>query len=207
MQNVELDAEFRSSNGKGIARRLRMAGQIPAVLYSRGKATSLSLNLAHVQKAFHSHAGSHAIFRLKVTGTSDGKGSVMALIRDVQRDPLTGRIMHLDFFELSEKDLVRNKVPVEIIGETPAGVKLGGVLEHHVREITVECLPAAMPDHLKVDASTLSMNESFHVRDLPAMPGLRVLDNPDTVLVHILPPRTEAPAETVESTTVEPVKK
>ena len=86
MQNVELDAEFRSSNGKGFARRLRMAGQIPAVLYSRGNATSISLNLALVQKAFHSHAGSHAIFRLKVTGASDGEGSVMALIRDVQRD-------------------------------------------------------------------------------------------------------------------------
>jgi large subunit ribosomal protein L25 len=207
MQNVELDAEFRSSNGKGFARRLRMAGQIPAVLYSRGKATSISLNLALVQKAFHSHAGSHAIFRLKVTGSSDGKGSVMALIRDVQRDPLTGRIMHLDFFELSEKDLVRNKVPVEIIGDTPIGVKLGGVLEHHVREVTVECLPATMPDHLKADASNLGMNESFHVKDLPVMPGLRVLDSPDAVLVHILPPRTETPAGPVEGAAVEPAKK
>ncbi|MCL4461367.1 MAG: 50S ribosomal protein L25 [Nitrospirae bacterium] len=207
MQNVELDAEFRASNGKGFARRLRMAGQIPAVLYSHGKATSISLTLAHVQKAFHSHAGSHAIFRLKLSGTSDGKASAMALIRDVQRDPLTGRVMHLDFFELSEKDMVRNRVPVEIVGEVPVGVKLGGVLEHHVREVTVECLPAAMPDHIKLDASTLGLNESFHVSDLAALPGLRILDSPDTVLVHVLPPRTEAPAETVEVTPVEAPKK
>ena len=194
MQNVEISAEFRAANGKGIARQLRMSGQIPAVLYSRGKATSLSLSLSHVQKVFHSHAGSHAIFRLKVSGLPESRDNVMALVRDVQRDPLTGRIMHLDFFELSEKDMVRNRVPVEIVGEVPVGVKLGGVLEHHVREVMVECLPAAMPDHIKLDASGLGINDSVHVRDLPPAPGLRIIDSPDTVLVHILPPRTESPA-------------
>ncbi len=195
MQNVEIKAEYRANNGKGVARTLRRDGRIPAVLYSKGKSTSLSLLLSHVQKIFHTHAGSHSIFQLEVAGRPDGAGTAMALIRAVQRDPITGRIMHLDFFELSEKDLVKNRVPVEIVGELPIGVKLGGVLEHNVRELMVECLPSVMPDHLKLDASSLGINATFYVRDLPMVPGLRILESPDTVLVHILPPRTESTPE------------
>lgn len=192
MQNVEIKAEYRANNGKGVARTLRRAGQIPAVLYSKGRSTSLSLQLSHVQKIFHTHAGSHSIFQLEVSGRPEGSATAMALIRAVQRDPITGRILHLDFFELSEKDLVKNRVPVEIVGEMPVGVKLGGVLEHNVRELMVECLPSVMPDHLKLDASGLGINATFYVRDLTPIPGLQILESPDTVLVHILPPRTEA---------------
>ncbi|MHB8422136.1 MAG: 50S ribosomal protein L25 [Leptospirales bacterium] len=192
MQSVEIKAEYRGNSGKGVARTLRREGRIPAVLYSKGHSTSLSLHLNHVQKIFQTHAGSHSIFQLEVAGRPDGSEKSMALIRAVQRDPITGRIMHLDFFELSEKDLVKNRVPVEIVGEMPIGVKLGGVLEHNLRDLMVECLPAVMPDHLKLDASNLGINATFHVRDLPAIPGLRIIESPDSVLVHILPPRTEA---------------
>lgn len=205
MQNVEIKAEYRRNNGKGVARTLRREGKIPAVLYSKGQSTSLSLQLNHVQKIFQTHAGSHSIFKLEVAGRPEGSENSLALIRAVQRDPITGRIMHLDFFELSEKDMVKNRVPVEIVGEMPIGVKLGGVLEHNVRDLMVECLPAVMPDHLKLDASHLGINATFHVRDLPAISGLRIMESPDTLLVHILPPRTEATPQAVPGQ--EPAKK
>ncbi|MHB1562675.1 MAG: 50S ribosomal protein L25 [Leptospirillum sp.] len=191
MQNPVVEAKVRNNSGKGVARTLRREGMIPAVLYGKGKTVSLSLTLSHVQKLFHRHAGSHAIFQIELDGVQSDK-TKLALVRDIQRDPLTGRILHLDFMEISSDDLVKNKVPVEIVGEVPVGVKMGGTLDHNVRELTVECLPAVMPDHIKVDASMMNLNDSFHVRDLPVISGIRILDNPETVLLHLVPPRAEA---------------
>ncbi len=200
MKNQELKAEYRSENGKGVARTLRREGHVPAVLYGKGKSTPITLQLSHVQKAFQTHAGSHAIFQIEIAGLKDETGRRLALIRDVQRDPITGRILHLDFFELSEKDLVRNKVPVEVVGNIPVSVKQGGVMEHNVREVLVEALPADMPDHIKVDVSHLDMNQSYHVRDIPPVIGLKILESPETVLIHIMPPRAEPePVAAVES--------
>ncbi len=193
MQNPVVEAKVRNNSGKGVARTLRREGLIPAVLYGKGKNVSLSLSLSHVQKLFHRHAGSHAIFQIELDGMQ-GEKTRLALVRDVQRDPLNGRILHLDFMEVSSEDLIKNRVPVEIVGEIPVGVKMGGTLDHNVRDLMVECLPAIMPDHIKVDASMMNFNDSFHVRDLPVISGIRILDNPDTVLLHLVPPRTEAVA-------------
>lgn len=206
MKNQELKAEYRSENGKGVARTLRREGNVPAVLYGKGKATSITLQLSHVQKAFHTHAGSHAIFKIEISGLKDGSGQRLALVRDVQKDPITGKILHLDFFELSEKDLVRNRVPVEVVGNIPTAVKQGGVMEHNVRELMVEALPADMPDHIKIDVSHLELNQSYHVRDIPPIPGVKLLESPETVLIHIMPPRAEAPpvAEATEATAAAP---
>lgn len=198
MENPLIEAKIRKEAGKGFARSLRRDGRIPAVLYGKENSLSLSLQLSLIQKLFHRHAGAHAVFQIELD-EAPGKSTRLALVRDIQRDPLNGRILHLDFLEISPKDLVKNRVPIEVVGDIPLGVKMGGTLDHNVRELTVECLPASMPDHIKVDASSMNMNDVFHVRDLPVISGIRILDNPDTVLLHLVPPRTESsPTEGAE---------
>ncbi len=190
MEHSKLKVEVRNETGKGVARSLRREGRVPAVIYGGGKTLSLSASLKDVEKALHTHAGRNALFDLEITATK-GSRKALTLVRDIQRDPITGTILHLDFFEVSEKSKVRNKVPLEVIGDVPAGVKKGGILDFVMRELHVECLSSKMPDHIKVDASALEINQTLHVRDLSLPPGVTVLDDEGAVAIHVIPPKTE----------------
>lgn len=191
MDHSNLKVMVREKNGKGVARSLRRAGHVPAVVYGGGKSKSLSVSLKDVEKALHTHAGRNGLFDLEI---SDGKNvkKALTLVRDIQRDPITGIILHLDFFEVSEKAKVRNRVPLEVIGDIPAGVKKGGILDFVIRELHVECLSFQMPDHIKVDVSALDINQTLHVKDIVLPPGVAVLDDGNSVAIHVIPPKAEA---------------
>ncbi|MEC4683179.1 MAG: 50S ribosomal protein L25 [Nitrospirota bacterium] len=191
MEHSRLKVSVRENTGKGVARTLRRSGNIPAVVYGAGKSTSLSASLKDVEKSLHTHAGRNGLFDLEIV---DGQSvrTALTLVRGIQRDPITGKILHLDFFEVSEKAKVRNRVPLEVVGSVPSGVKAGGVLDFVVRVLHVECLSFQMPDHIQVDASNLDINQTFHVRDLALPPGVTVLEEPDAVLIHVIPPKAES---------------
>ena len=191
MDHSRLKVSLREKNGKGVARSLRRTGHIPAVVYGGGKSRALSASLKDVERALHTHAGKNALFDLEIHGGPEVR-TALTLVRDIQRDPITGTILHLDFFEVSEKARIRNKVPLEVIGEAPAGVKKGGTLDFVMRELHVECLSFQMPDHIKVDVSGLDINQTLHVRDITLPPGVKVLDDENSVAVHIIPPKAEA---------------
>ena len=205
MQRIELVVDARTDSGKGVARSLRRAGKIPAVLYSGGSSTSLSLDPASLTKLLHSAAGENTLIDLKI-GNTKGKER-LAILREVQHDPLTGAPLHVDLFEVALDRAIRLKVHVEITGDTPLGVKEGGVLQHGLREVEVECLPNQIPDAVKVDASQLQQGQSIHLRDLPLLEGIRFLADPDAVVVSVTTPMSEeklaellaaAPKETKE---------
>lgn len=189
MQRIELAVEQRTQGGKGVARTLRRAGKIPAVLYSGGKSTPLSLNPADLSKLLHSAARENTLIDLKVDGKKDKER--LAILREVQHDPITGKPLHIDLFEVALDRAIRLKVHVEIVGETPAGVKEGGVLQHGLREVEIECLPALIPDAVRVDPSHLKTGEAIHLRDLPLGEGIRVLGDGDLVVVSITMPISE----------------
>lgn len=191
MEHSKLKVMVREGSGKGLARTLRRAGSIPAVVYGGGKATSLMVSLKEVEKALHTHAGRNGLFDLEIADASSSR-TALTLVRSIQRDPITGTIMHLDFFEVSEKSRVRNRVPLEMVGSQAIGVKKGGVLDFVVREVLVECLSFQMPDHIQVDGAHLDINQTFHVRDLVLPAGVTVLDDPESVLVHVIPPKADA---------------
>ena len=190
----DLTVTVREQAGKGAARSMRRAGKIPAVLYGQGECLLLTINPEGLVKILKSHAGSTALISLTVDGAKS-KANRTALLRDYQVDPVTGAVLHADLFEISMSKPIRVKVPIKVIGGIPAGVKEGGVLHHNMRDVHVECLPAALPDHIEVDASALTIGSGIHMKELGEREGVRFLDDPDQMVVSVAAPMSDAKLE------------
>jgi len=205
METIEIHGEYRKKSGKGIARELRRQGKIPAVIYSKGTSQSLVLDPKELNAARHSSAGENAVIKVQIMGEDQAvTGSHTAILRDFQRDPLTGAILHADLFEVSMADLIDVKVMIEITGSTPIGVKRDkGSLRHQLREVEVRCLPGDIPDHLDVDASDLGVGQTIHVSDIPLPEGVSVLDDGGLAVVSVTTTISEEKLEEMLSTTPE----
>ena len=190
----DLTVAVREQVGKGAARSMRRAGKIPAVLYGQGECLLLTVNPEELVKILKSHAGSTALISLTVNG-AQSKQDRTALLRDYQTDPVTGAVLHADLFEISMSKPIRVKVPIKVTGGIPAGVKEGGVLHHNMRDVHVECLPAALPDHIEVDASALTIGSGIHVKEIGAREGVRFLDDADQMVVSVAAPMSDAKLE------------
>jgi len=186
MERVAMTAQIRDKAGKGVARSLRREKRIPAVLYSHGKSMPLSLVSKDVSKVLNIEGGEHALINLKLEGGADA-GERMALIKDYQVDPLSGGLLHLDLMEVAMNEKVKVPVAVHLTGSA-VGVKDGGILQHALRQLEVECLPAQIPDFLEVDVASLNIHESVHVRDISVAEGVRILTDGDATVVTIQPP-------------------
>jgi len=213
MQRVELVAEHRERSGKGVARSIRREGRIPAVVYCGGQSLLVSLNPADLTKVLLSGAGENALINLKINSkkgqspASGGPGAErLAILRDFQLDPVTGKLLHADLFEVSLDKPIRVRVHIEVIGGVPEGVKEGGVLQHQMREVEIECLPLAIPDRLEVDASSLKIGEAIYIRDFRVGEGVRVLGQPDQVVVSVAAPISEAKLEELLTATAKEAK-
>jgi large subunit ribosomal protein L25 len=193
MQRIEIQSEYRKEAGKGVARQLRMRGRIPAVLYGAGASTLLTMDPKDIDKVLHSASGENTLITLQITG-SDG-GSRVAILRDFQRDPITGKVLHADLFEINMNEPIVIKVPVEVIGTVSVGVKEGGVLQHNMRELEIRCLPSLIPDHIQVDASPLGIGQSIHAKDIRLAEGIEMMTDPDQVVVSVAAPISEAKLE------------
>jgi large subunit ribosomal protein L25 len=189
----EMAAEVRERSGKGVARQLRRNGKIPGVLYGQAECLLLTLDPASITGILRAHAASTALISLKIAGGSQALRT--ALLRDFQVDPVTGEVLHADLFEVSMDKAIRVKVPVTVVGGVPAGVKEGGVLQHNLRELHIECLPSAIPDQIEVDASQLAIGQGIHIRDLSRREGVRILDDVDQMVVSVAAPMSEAKLE------------
>ncbi len=202
----DLAVEVRERAGKGAARQLRRSGRVPAVLYGQGECLLLTMKPDDLRTILRSHAGTTALISLTVNGAK-AKAKRTALLRDFQVDPVTGEVLHADLFEVSMDKPIRVKVPVQLIGGVPAGVKEGGVLHHNLRELYVECLPSALPDAIQVDASQLAIGQGIHVREVPKVEGVRFLDDADQMVVSVAAPMSEAKLEALlTSGAAEPAK-
>lgn len=196
MQRMDLEAEQRQKSGKGVARTLRRAGRIPAVLYGEGKSSLLSIHPADLIKILNSESGENALINLKIKG-GESVETRTAILRDFQKDPITGGILHADLFEINMNKAIRLKIPIRVTGDQSEGVKEGGVLQHNLREVEIECLPSMIPDHLDVDAAHLKIGESIHVRDLQVQQGIRILEDKDLAIVSVAAPMSEAKLEEI----------
>ncbi len=196
MSDYELAVEVRSDTGKGVARKLRAAGQIPGVCYSGGGASqSIQLDPRALDRVISkSSAGLNTLIDLKGGGL-DGK---VVLVKELQRDPVRGTLLHADLYAIDADRSIQVAVPVHLTG-TPIGVELGGgILEHTLREIEIECLPGAIPEEVTVDVTSLELGASLHVRDLALPEGVTLITDPELSLVSVAAPRAEeevAPTE------------
>jgi len=190
----DLAVTVRENSGKGAARQLRRSGKVPGVLYGQGECLLLTIEPEPLVKILKSQAGSTALITLTVNGAKS-KPKRTALLRDFQVDPVEGHVLHADLFEISMDKPIRVKVPVHVIGGTPAGVKEGGILHYNLRELHIECLPAALPDHIEVDASALGISQGIHLKEMAKIEGLRYLDDADSMVVSVAVPMSDAKLE------------
>jgi len=190
----DLVVTVREKSGKGAARQLRRDGKVPGVLYGQGECLLLTIEPEPLIKILKSQTGSTALISLTITGAK-AKPKRTALLRDFQVDPVEGQVLHADLFEISMEKPIRVKVPVHVIGGTPAGVKEGGILHYNTRELHVECLPAALPDFIEVDASPLAVGQGIHLKEIAKRDGVRYLDDPEQMVVSVAVPMSDAKLE------------
>ena len=188
---------------KNAARRVRAAGSIPAVVYGAGQdSVAVSVDPKIITKILHSDSGHNTIFDLDVTGSA----TVKAMIVDWQNEPLKGRLLHIDLKRIAMDKAMRVSVPVQLIG-IPTGVKTqGGILDHVLREVEIECLPGDIPSHLDVDVTALEINQAIHVSDLPHMGSIKYLTDDSLTVAHVTAIREEVvePAADAAATPTEP---
>jgi large subunit ribosomal protein L25 len=175
---------------KNAARRVRVAGKIPAVLYGSGHdPVAVEVDPKQISRILFSETGHNTIFDVEVSGTSAAK----AMIVDWQREPINDRLIHIDMKRIALDKTLRVKVRVKLLG-VPVGVKAsGGILDQVLREVEIECLPADIPGHIDVDVSNLAMHSALRVSDLPHSDKIKYLNNEDATVAHVVSIREEAP--------------
>jgi large subunit ribosomal protein L25 len=179
MNHPVLNAVARAETTKGELRTLRLGGKIPAVIYGGGEtASAILLDEKEFTKATFGISES-AIISLDVAGKK-----MRAFVKERQRDVLTGKIIHVDFLEVVQGRMLHAKVPLKLIG-IPIGVREGGILENPAHEIMVECDPSVLPESIEIDISGLQANHSIHVRNIVAIPGVKVLTSADLVVAVV----------------------
>jgi large subunit ribosomal protein L25 len=195
-QQIVVEAKVREERGKNAARRRRLAGEIPAVVYGgKEAAVAVSVSARQIASILHSESGHNTIFTLKVAG----KGESKALLKDWQVDPVRGSLLHVDLLRVAMDVRMRVKVPVHTFGE-PEGVKLqGGIFETVTREVEIECLPADIPDEFRVDVSHLTIGKHLRAGDIP-LEGqkMQLVSDPQRVIAHVVALKKEeevVPAE------------
>lgn len=190
MAEVTLEVSRREKSGKEIARKLRAEGKVPAVVYG-GHREPVAITVDRkavselIQKSDH---GIRSVFLLKMAGTDQQRH---AMIKDMQMDPVSRKMTHIDFVRVVMDEVVRVTIPVHVTG-TAAGVKAGGLLDFQVRDLHVECLPGQIPDSIDVDITSLDMHQYFRISDLKLPEGVKVLDDPERVVVGVTHAKAEA---------------
>ena len=197
MAEVTLEVSKRDTTGKEIAKKLRREGKVPAVVYGGHRdPVAISVDRKSVSELIQkSEHGIRSVFLLKMAGTEQQRH---AMIKEVTIDPISRKMTHIDFVRVLMDEKVRVTIPVHLNG-TPIGVKEGGLLDFQVREVHVECLPNAIPDTIEVDVAALGHHDYLRVKDLKAPEGVKVLDDPERVVVGV----THARAEVSEAATTE----
>jgi large subunit ribosomal protein L25 len=200
MANASLSAEVRTGSGTGNARKIRQAGSVPAVIYGHGREPqSITLNNRELERLLGSISVSSTVIQLSIAGATSN-----TLIREIQRHPVKRSIVHVDFQELVAGEKITVSIPLRFVG-TSEGVRLaGGIIEEIMHQVHLKVDPSAIPDHIDVDLSSLTIGHSIHVGDLKLPEGVTILDDEDATVCVCAAPKTEAVATEGEPGAGEP---
>ncbi len=205
MNMRELTIRKREGVGKGPARRLRRGGQVPAILYGGGAPVNITVAPKDIFKIIHGREGSTQLLKLSFEGTADSR---MAIIRDMQLDPVSEDLIHVDLQEVAMDRAIQVSLAVHHVGEALGVKETQGILEMVLREVQVSCLPGNIPAFLEADVTNLRIGDVLTVKELRVPEGVRVLNDPNQAIVTVAPPAAEevAPpvAAAVEAAPAEP---
>ena len=196
-----LKAALRGESGKGVARKLRARGGVPAVLYGHGEEPRpLSVNAHDLGLLVGSISVENTIVKLDI----EGEGLQDVLLREVQMHPYKPEVLHVDFFHLNAKEKIHLKIPVRLLG-IPVGVHTdGGVLDQVLYDVEVECLPGNIPDAVEIDVANLGLGESVRVGDIPAREGVKFLQDAELPIASIVASHRTVEEAEAEAAPAEP---
>jgi len=202
MEEIILEAELREGRGRANTKDLKESGYLPSVVYFHGQdAVSIKVSRSALLKLLHQHHLENVIINLKIK--DDQKAKVKpCLVKEIQYNPVSEEIIHVDFNEISLTEAIKVNVPVQIKGESVGVKQDGGSLEYLLWEIEVECLPTNIPQDIQVDISALKIGDAIHIKDIAFPEQVKPVSDPEAVVLHVVAPmKEEAPAEAVEGET------
>ena len=199
-KDITITAEHRDKRGKNEARRLRVQGLTPAVVYGAGQETvAVAVNPREVSRILHSGSGANTIFNLAVDGSA-----TPVMIVDWQNDPVRETLLHVDLKRIDLNKRMSVKVPVVVTGE-PKGVKIqGGLLEVIKREIEIECLPNEIPEQFTVDVTELMIGQNLRASNIALPENMKLVSSPEQVIAHVIALRAEETAPAAEGAAAAP---
>ena len=189
MQKPKLKSRVRVGAGKEGAKRLRTQGEIPAILYGhKREPVSLAVSQKEIWHILHTATSEHMILSLDVEGSKED--SILTLVRDIQHHPVSGDVLHLDLQRISADEKLHIGVPIELAGVSKGVKEEGGVLDHGIREVTLNVKPMEIPEKVSIDISLLEIGQSVHVSDLIALyPDFEIVDDPHVTIAHVSAPK------------------
>jgi large subunit ribosomal protein L25 len=199
--NTVLNATSRDARGKNDMRKLRSAGQVPAVIYGHGEPTrALALNAHELERLFARVHYENTVLTLRVEGES---GEVRALVREVQRHAYRADVLHVDFLQVHAGETIQVSVPLRLVGAAP-GARTGGIMQQVLNDLEIQCSVDRIPDHIDVDVSSLEIGDSVHVRDLQLPAKVSVAGDEDRTVCIMSPPTVAAVDDAEETAGGEP---
>jgi large subunit ribosomal protein L25 len=192
MEQKTLAFSVRKENGKGPAGRFRRSGKIPSIVYGRKEPLAIVIDEHEFDTKFK------AVSESTIISLKSDAASLEVLVKDYQENIVSGRITHIDFYEIDQDRELRARVAIRLRG-VAQGVREGGILETLIHDLEIACLPKDLPGDIEVDVVEIQIGHSIHVRDLAAMPGVRVLTSPDQVVCTVLAKKAEVVAAPVEA--------
>lgn len=199
MEKIDIKVSARQTKGKSACKHLRRDGFVPGIVYKGGeKSLPIYIDSKDLWHALHTEAGENAIITLNI---ADGKkkSEKTVIVRETQTDPVKDELLHVDFYEISLTEEIKVKVPVNVKGEAVGVKEDEGVLNQVLWELEVECKAMAIPENIEIHVDELRIGNAIHVKDIAPPQGVRILDDPEQVIVGVNPPHVEeveeAPAE------------
>ena len=191
--DARLAAKSREAHGKNHARRLRRAGQVPAVIYGGDTRDGrpVAVDPKELMRILHSESGVNTLIELAL----DGGDADRVLVKEFQLDPISSDLLHVDFYRLAMDKALTVTVPVSLSGEAVGVKQQGGLVDFVTREVQVECMPSEIPEHIEVDVTELRVGDGVRLRDRVEGVTWKPVSDPDTLLVHVLPPKVDESAE------------
>ena len=192
-EKIKLSATSRTEKGKGVAKRLRREGKLPAVVYGhKTDPIALTIDSKQLLKLIVEGKSEHKLFGLSIEGNGTPVEKTV-MIKELQIDPLKRNFLHVDFFEVAMDEEITLSLVIKLVGDAQ-GVKLGGMLQQVRRQIEIKCLPSQIPDTVEIDVSALNIGDSVHLNDIHLPEGVKVLDDADLTIATVLAPAVEKEA-------------
>ena len=210
MEEIKLDVQIRELIGKRGAKLTRQEDCVPAIVYGGKKRgpTAIKVDRRSYERVMQLHQGQSVVFRLDVLEGDKKLRDYSAIVKEEQHDPVSDKLLHIDFHRISLTKELEVKVPVATKGEAVGVKKDGGSLDHTIWELDIVCLPANIPEKLEVDVSELNIGDAIHVKDIVLPEGVKTNHDPEAILVSVVPPmkEVEAPGEEEEEAEPEVIK-